>query len=257
MKILLILLTAILFKTIPTSTIIVTPTFTPVFNQVVTHGREDRKEIALSFDADMTPFMLKELQEGKVESFYNQKIIEILHEQKIPATLFLTGLWAEAYPRETAELATNPLFEIGNHSYSHFAFTRSCFNLPLIKETDKEKEFKNSQETLKKVIGFYPNLFRFPGGCYQKKDLALAKRYGLTVVHWGVDGHDAFNVDTKKILTAVKKETKPGSILIFHLSGGKNAPQTAEALPLVIAWLKSEGYSFVTIGEMLSRLNSG
>lgn len=225
--------------------------FLPIYDKVIRHGSRNQPKIALTFDADMTPFMQKELQTGKVKSFYEEKIIDILEEQKIPATLFLTGLWAIEYQEVAKKLAQNPLFEIGNHSYSHPAFDRPCFNLPSIPQANKDREFSLSQATLKEIIGYEPKLFRFPGGCYQKSDLELAKKYGLTVIGWDVDSRDAFNSNGKIIMENVKKETKPGSILVFHLHDGKNAPKTAETLPFVIAYLKEKGFIFVKVGELL------
>ncbi len=230
--------------------------FEPVYDLVVNHGPENQNLVALSFDADMTAGMKKMLEEKKVESYYNQKIIEILREENVPATLFLAGLWAEAYPQVTKELSQDPLFEIGNHSYSHPAFGWPCFHLRPISLPEKEKEISQAQETLFKITGRYPRLFRFPGGCFQKKDLELTKTFGLTVAHWNVDGRDAFNANEKEILAAVKKQTLPGSIIVLHLHGNKNAPKTAEALPLVIKFLREKGYRLVKVGEMIRELNS-
>ena len=82
------------------------------------HAATSQKIVALTFDADMTPGMLRELKAGKVASWYNGKVIEALRQQQAPATLFLTGLWIETYPDATKQLAADPLFELGNHSYS-------------------------------------------------------------------------------------------------------------------------------------------
>src|SRR5580693_2899944 len=61
------------------------------------HASTSEKLVALTFDADMTPGMLRELKSGKVASWYNEKVIEVLRQQQVPANLFLTGLWIEAY----------------------------------------------------------------------------------------------------------------------------------------------------------------
>jgi peptidoglycan/xylan/chitin deacetylase (PgdA/CDA1 family) len=86
------------------------------------HAATSQKMVALTFDADMTPGMLRELKSKKVASWYDERVIETLRQQQVPATLFLTGLWIEAYSAATKELSANPLFELGNHSYSHGAF---------------------------------------------------------------------------------------------------------------------------------------
>ena len=66
------------------------------------HAATSQKIVALTFDADMTPGMLRELKAGKVASWYNGKVIEALRQQQAPATLFLTGLWIETRRDQTA-----------------------------------------------------------------------------------------------------------------------------------------------------------
>lgn len=204
--------------------------------------------VALTFDADMTQGMYKQLQSGQVASWYNKDVIDVLEADKVPATIFITGLWAKAYPQVTKELFDNPLFEIGNHSYSHPGFTTGCFNLP--KVGNKETEFRDSQEILKSITGVYPKFFRFPGGCHTDIDLKLAKKYGLKVVGWDVVSGDSFNPNTQSIIINVERKVKPGSIILMHLQGGKNAPATAKALPEIISFLKSKGYTFVKVSQL-------
>lgn len=223
--------------------------FTPKpYQAPVSNLPQNQKTVALTFDADMTQGMYNELEKGEVKSWYNKDVIDVLEKNKVPATIFITGLWAKAYPDVTKQLFDNPLFEIGNHSYSHPKFTLSCFNLPAV--GNREDEFKKSQEILKSITGSYPKLFRFPGGCYTKGDLDLAKKYGLKVVGWDVVSGDAFNNSTESIIKRVEQKVKPGSIVVMHLNGGKNAPATAKALPEIISFLKSRGYTFVKVSQL-------
>ncbi len=47
----------------------------------------NRKIVALTFDADLSPYMLKELKSRKVKSWYSQKVIDVLIKEKVPAIL--------------------------------------------------------------------------------------------------------------------------------------------------------------------------
>lgn len=220
--------------------------FTPKSSQIAL----PQKPIALTFDACMTYGMEKKLQDGRAKSYYNKPIIDELVKEKVPATLFLTGLWAKNYPEVTKSLSQNPLFEIGNHSYSHQAFTSTCFGLPLLKPLDKDKEFQMSQEVLTNLTGKAPTLFRFPGGCFGKSDLELAKKYGLEVIGWDLASGDAFNNNANSIIKRVESRVKPGSIIVMHMNGDIDAPVTAEALPEIISYLKSNGYTFVKVSQL-------
>jgi len=208
------------------------------------------KKIALTFDADMTSSMLIKLDTGKEKSLYNKEIINILEREKVPATIFITGLWAEKYPEAVKEIASSSLFEIGNHSYSHQGFTSQCYNLGALKEKDKTAEITKAQDVLEKFSGKKPNLFRFPGGCANKSDEKIVNSLGLKVIGWTLASGDAFNSNTKAIIDNVLHNAKDGSIIVFHLSGGRYAPKTADVIKTIIPKLKKQGYEFVTVSDL-------
>lgn len=228
--------------------------FKPIFDTVIRHGLTDVKAVALTFDAD-AGFGNRKSRERR-EFLYQPKITEILEEEGIPATIFVTGLWAKEHPEDLRSLSRHPLFEIGNHSYSHFSFSPLCRNLSPVTKENKENEIQKAQEEIARIIDFSPRLFRFPGGCHTADDLTLTKTLGLTVVGWDTDSQDAFGKTKEAIIKNVKKEVHSGSIILFHLNGGEIDPHTIEALPEIIDYLKTEGYSFLTVGQMLSQLEN-
>jgi len=48
----------------------------------------------------------------------------------------------------------------------------------------------------------------------------------------------------------VERQVTPGAIIIFH-DGTNGSAATVEAVRLVIAQLKRQGYRFVTVGQLL------
>lgn len=221
---------------------------------LIFHGSRDKKVIALTFDADMTPGMEWMLKHKLVNSFYNHNVITILEETKTPATLFLAGMWIETYPQVVRVLAQNPLFELANHSYSHPAFQAKCYALPFIPDSRDEEEIQKTQKLLKQFTGKDNTLFRFPGGCYDKFDLDTANRLGVTVIQWDVVSGDSFNYNTQSIINNVLSRTRNGSIIVMHMHDSSNAPKTADALPTIISELKNKGYTFVKVSELISGL---
>lgn len=215
----------------------------------IEHGSRSKKEVALTFDADMTPKMQKEKNQGRA-SYFDPKIVDTLKTNQVPATIFVTGLWAINYGSELKEIASDTLFEIGNHSYSHRGFTPGCYRLANLDDSEKEDDISKSQDAIEKVIGHKPKLFRFPGGCYKEQDLSIVQKYGLTVVAWDVVGGDAFNKNSTNIVEKIEKKVEPGSIIVLHL-GGKNSPATATALPKIIQDIKAQGYVFVKVSQMI------
>ena len=217
--------------------------------QPVFHS-ETGKRIALTFDACMTQGMAKKLQKEQGDALFNPEIIDFLHSEKIRATIFITGIWAEQYPEKVKWMASDPLFEIGNHSYSHRSFTEDCFSLPVIPEKEKASDIQKTQDILFHLTGRKPKLFRFPGGCYGTADQALVKSLGLRSVGWNFASGDAFNSDTRAIVENVLLKAKPGAIVVFHLSGGRQAPKTAEVIRAVVPELRKRGFAFVTVSEL-------
>jgi len=146
------------------------------------------------------------------------------------------------------KLARNPLFEIGNHSYDHRAFSMPCYGLA--DATDKEMEILRTQKILTALTGRVPKFFRFPGGCGKGEDVKIATRLDVEVVGWDVISGDAYLKDPAKIIQKVLKETTSGSIVVMHLDGGPNSPATALALPGIIEGLKKKGFGFATVEEL-------
>ncbi len=215
------------------------------------HATTTQKVVALTFDADMTVKMRGDLRSGKVASWYNANVIAVLERENVPATLFLTGLWIETYPAITKELSQNPLFELGNHSYSHGGFRSPCYGLPAVKKSNEAAEVQKTDDLLQKYAAVYKRYFRFPGLCFDADDVARVESLGYTVVDGDVDGGDGFQSRPGPIVATVVAHVRPGSIVILHMHGGPNAPQTAIALSEIIRKLRAAGYSFVKVSDLL------
>lgn len=221
--------------------------------QVIFHGDRMKKEIALTFDADMTPSMKSLVEQGKVASYYDKRIIDTLNSTQTKATLFLSGMWIEMYKNETKELAENSLFELASHSYSHPSFHGTCYGLSQITDNQDQEEIQKTQDLLQEVTGVTNTLFRFPGGCYDQSDITTLYKNNLTAIQWDVAGLDGFNENVESIENNILHRIQNGSIIVLHMHGGPNAPKTADALPVIIASLKEKGYQFVTVSELLEK----
>lgn len=231
------------------------PVFTGMTNKkndhVFNNGSRDKKQVALTFDADMTPEMKRDLLSGRTESSYNKNIVDILLATQTKATIFTSGMWVELYPEVMEELAANPLFEFGNHSYSHPGFDGECWGLTPSPDENNQKEIQKTQELLRQYTHVDNKLFRFPGGCYSQKDLESVWKEGLYVVHWDSVGSDGFNDDVENIENNILSSAQNGSVIVLHFNGPPNSPLTDDALPKIISTLKERGFEFVKVTELL------
>jgi len=223
---------------------------------ILTRVRISAKVVALTFDFDMTPGMLFRLQSGEVDAWYDPAVLDVLKTERIPHTIFITGLATLAYPELARSFAHDRLVELGNHSHRHFAFAPDCFGLPFIGEGRAQEDIETAQQTIRRITGVTPKYFRFPGGCLEAADVAILNRLGLRIVHWDVAAGDAFNPDADSIIHYVEDRARPGSIVAFHL-GGPNAPATADALRGIIPYLRAHGYKFTTVTGLLALQECG
>jgi len=222
---------------------------TPV-PRIILGAATTSRVVALTFDLDMNAQMAAAARAGAV--WINKDALAYLETHNVHATLFMTGMWAEVYPTLARELANNPNFEIGDHSYSHPAFHTPCYRLEGVSRAEQVRQIQRAQQAIERATGVLPKYFRFPGGCYDRQALDLVHAAGLTPIQWSVNSIDAFNSYPQQIVSTVLSEVKPGSIVVMHLQGGANAPATGLALRLLIPELEQRGYQFLTVSELLA-----
>ncbi|MBT3162697.1 polysaccharide deacetylase family protein [Streptomyces sp. Vc74B-19] len=223
---------------------------TPVFE----HGpRDGGKTVALTFDADMTADQGPRAAAG--EHFDHPRLIGTLRELKVPATVFMTGRWAEEYPDQARSIGRDPLFEVANHSYSHYAFTADCYGLPTVTRERMRADVERAYAAFRTVGVPDPMpYFRFPGGCYDRRALKALTPAGVTAVQWDVVGGDAFATDPRAVARQVLDGVRPGSVVVLHCTRSA-APTTEEAVRTVVPELRRQGYRFVKVSELIGAAN--
>jgi peptidoglycan-N-acetylglucosamine deacetylase len=191
--------------------------------------------VALTFDACATK---------KQANGFDRKVFEILAREKIPATFYLTGRWVEKHPSAAKVIAAAPWIELGNHTYSHPRLT-------LVRKERIRMQIRRTNKILEKKIGRPALSLRPPAGAWNAKVLKMASEEHMPVVLWSVISGDAGgHVPAARMDRAVLEQTKPGSIIIFHVN--KRAPYTKKALPDIIAGLREKGFRFVTVSQLLA-----
>ncbi|WP_238646842.1 polysaccharide deacetylase family protein [Micromonospora cabrerizensis] len=218
---------------------------------VVDHGPRTGNKVALTFDADMTDGMLASLRAGRVKSYANLRILDLLERDEVPATFFLTGKWVQRYPDVTRRIADNPRFELANHTYGHAAFTSDCYDLPSQPVTELRGDVAKTFEVIKPYGGRQTRYFRFPGLCHDAATLDALAPLGVTVVDGDVVSGDPFATAWKPLVRAVLDHVRPGSVVIMHVTEA-NAAMTDEALPHILAGLRERGLVPAPLSEVLA-----
>lgn len=178
-------------------------------------------------------------------SEYDERIAKVLTETNTPATLFLSGSWVRRSPKIVRELASNPLFELANHSYTHK-------HMPKLKKDEQIlEELLRTQAEIYDLTGKVPAYFRPPFGEFDTRLASLAGKAGLTTIEYDLPSGDPDEYATKpRVVEWVLKQARPGSIVVMHINH-KQFP-TGDALPEIIQGLRKRGYELVTVGQLLN-----
>lgn len=172
------------------------------------------------------------------------KLLKILDKEDVPATFFMLGSQAEAFPKIVAN-AAEAGHEIASHSWNHPS-------LPSLGKEGTQKQLTRTNKVLEKVTGADITLMRPPYGATDDEVAAAAKAEGLAQILWDIDTRDWEHRSKKKTIEAAK-EAKAGSIILMH----DIHPETVEAVPGVIKALKKKDYTFVTVSTLLGETTPG
>ena len=191
----------------------------------------DEKVVALTFDDGPHPTLTRE-------------ILCTLEKYDARATFFIVGENAKNYP-DVLRMALDAGHEIGNHTYSHKTLG-GC------SARDIEREISEAEDEILSVCGTRTRVLRPPEGRCSAEAADVAETLGYTVILWNIDTRDWAHKSTADIVANIKKNLRPGSIILFHdyVSG---VSHTGEALGIILPFLQSEGYSFVTVSELLEK----
>lgn len=184
------------------------------------------KKIAITFDAAWT-------------NQDTDALIEILQKHNAKATFFIVGDWAEKFP-ESVKAFYNAGHTIANHSHTHKAFSKCT-------REEIKNEIVSCNITLEKITGAPVTLVRAPSGDYTNESIEVAKSLNMETIQWSCDSLDYTKLSVDEIVSRVLKGVECGSIVLFH-NGVEN---TAPALDIILTELTKQGYSFVSVDDLI------
>ncbi len=190
----------------------------------------NEKVIALTFDDGPWPQT-------------TEKILATLKQENIKATFFMIGQPLKSYP-EIAKKVMADGHAIANHTLHHWYNRMS----PLV----AQREIEDTAKIIKEVLNVETAYFRPPGGILHNGLVKYAESKQQSVLLWSVDSNDSHprRPSPAAMVKTVVSGATPGGIVLMH-DGGGNHDNTAIALPEMITKLRAQGYSFVTIPELL------
>lgn len=193
----------------------------------VSRGPRAGKRIALTFDdgpAAITPRFLNSLKSLNVR-----------------ATFFMLGQQVGGY-KGTVRRMLREGHELANHSWNHANLGGGGGGA--------SAQMRNTNNVIRRVTGFKPCVFRPPYGSTGSDLVRRVRAQHMTSILWDVDPLDWRLPGTGHIVSVIRSQTHAGSIILEHDGGGPRG-QTLAAIPQYVRTLKSRGYKFVTVSELL------
>ncbi|KXT79725.1 Peptidoglycan N-acetylglucosamine deacetylase [Streptococcus sp. DD11] len=188
-----------------------------------------------SFEAKRHEKMVALTFDDGPEAKTTPQALDILKKYGAKATFFMVGQNI-AGNEDLVRRVYAEGHQIGIHTWDHPILTK----LPL--EAAKQ-EILDTQTALAKVTGSKPTITRPPYGAI---NLTIQNALDQSFIMWNIDSLDWKTHNTKAIMQEVAK-TQPGSIILMH----DIHQTTIDALPSVIKYLQNQGYTLVTVDELL------
>ncbi len=211
------------------------------------YGTQDKKKLVLTFDDGPDPL-------------YTPQILDILSQEKVPATFFVVGINAENNIPIVKRIFREG-HEIGNHTFTH----------PNIAKVSRKRailEMESTRLLIECITGHSTVMFRAPFNADfepQKPEelipVAIARTLNYLDIGESIDPLDwepgtsadsivARVIKRKEDMTA---QDLSGNIILLHDAGGDSRAATVKALPEIIRYFKAKGYTFTTIADLLGK----
>jgi peptidoglycan-N-acetylglucosamine deacetylase len=206
------------------------------------------KLVALTFDLCEA--------DGEVAG-YDGAIVDYLRRAQTKATFFAGGKWLVNHRERAGQLVSDPAFEIGNHTWSHWNLAVASGVKMQNQVNGVEAAYAQISHAIAAICPAWPGadermqLFRFPYGSCSTESLAYVNRRGYRAIQWDVDSGDpVVGLGGASMARHILARVRPGSIILMHANG--RGYHTAEALAIVVPRLRAEGYQFVRVSDLLA-----
>lgn len=197
----------------------------------------DEKVIALTFD------------DGP-NSNYTTQILDILRDNGAKATFFTVGSWITGDNIGVVNRAASEGHQISTHTFDHAAGSGQGVNLGYMSDQERLDEVNKGNQAIE-AAGVTPaaEVIRTPGGNFGEAVISTLSPIITDEIGWNIDTTDWQRPGVEVIRQRITS-ADPGEIVLMH-DGGGDRSQTVQALREALPQLKSEGYRFVTINELI------
>lgn len=203
------------------------------FLPIISHGHRDSHAVALTFDDGPDPVT-------------TPLLLDLLQRRGTPATFFLTGRRARAFP-ELVRAILSAGHTLGNHSYHH----NSCVVFKGKKAL--YRDIALTQRILTR-LGVTPKVYRPPVGITYPQLGAVLSRLDLKAVNFSCRAVDRGNHQIDFISRRILKKVTAGDIIMLHdlsPAGGIPADRWVAEVNTIVTGLTAKGLSICPLAELI------
>lgn len=186
------------------------------------------------------PYIAMTFDDGP-HPIYTPILLNILEERNIRATFFVVGTQVLQYPQILRRMI-NEGHEIGNHTFNHY-------DLTTLSTEEVIAEVAGCRDSVVAAATLPTASIRPPYGAvnHALRNLFLDE-FGYPTILWDVDPRDwDMAVSDAEVVDTILTESDHGEIILTHDIHAR----TIALMPEILDGLLSEGFSFVTVSELL------
>lgn len=167
-------------------------------------------------------------------------MLTVLRDEKVRATFFLDGRWAETHPEMVRQIVADG-HELGNHGYSHPDWTE-------LSDAEIVADLQSTERVVETLVRRVPKPWaRPPYGAVNPRVLDVLQRAGYHAVYRDAldGGHWPGETTPESIRERSRSAAADGAVIVFHT----DREDTAAALPEVLSDLGVR-FKFGTLSEL-------
>ena len=199
---------------------------------IVARGSTTQKLLALTFDDGPHPRR-------------TEKLLAVMTHLNVHATFFVVGKMAQKAPYLIQDEILQGS-EVANHTFDHTHVTSQS-------DAQIAREVFGTNDVIQEYTGSPAVLFRPPGGRLSWGAYRALRACGMVTVLWTDDPKDYLNpgkpdpAQQRLLMKRLLAHVRPGGIILLH----DGILDTVAILPEFVKKLRSEGYEFVTVTQLL------
>jgi peptidoglycan/xylan/chitin deacetylase (PgdA/CDA1 family) len=173
-------------------------------------------------------------------------ILDILKEKHLRTTFFVLGWWAERQPEILQRIAAD--HEVASHGHS-------VFDLTSVSDAAVREDLEHADQVISGITGRTTKpLWSASAGYRDDRVRGIAASIGYRPIYITVDSLDwTQDATADSVYSRVMQRVVNGAIIQMHFDSPTTVTSTAVALPRLIDDLRAQGYTLVTITDLLTQ----